>query len=496
MSTAAPPRPPRPEGVIDPDELEAFVEALIEEARQRARRRRRRNGGYALLALLLGTGLYFGVGRGGGGPSGAPAAAASAADGSGGSKDRVGVWQPSTGPYGGPAYAVAVAPSAPDVIYAGTERGVFRSADAGRTWTSAGLTGPAVSSVAYPPSLPGVTSLVVDPHSPRTVFAGRNGIWQGGATYQRPIYRSSDGGRTWHALAVEGHPVAISSTTPATVYAATGGPGPQGVSRLVRSSDGGRRWRSADTGLPHTYLWSLAFDPARRTSVYAALGADGLYASGNGGGLWHSVNITIPHREVTAVAFNPTRRGVVLAATDAGLIESSDGGQSWRLLNAAMGGHGRDRGYMQVTSLLFPLRAGQTVYATTNCTGVFKSTDGGRHWKAANVGLRPRCPWRYALAADSRTPGILYAAEPDRGVLKSVNAGTSWRLTNDGINVSTVPQLAVDPQRPETLYAAARLLGVFKSTDGGAGWRSLASGVERVEAVAVDPTNPNTVVVA
>src|ERR1700756_2760755 len=133
MSITSPPRPPRWEGSIDPDELEAFVEALIEEARRRARRRRRRNGGYALLALLLGAGLYFGVGRGGGGPSGAPASAASSTRGSGGTQDRVGVWQPSTGPYAGPALVVAVAPSAPDVVYAGTVRGVFRSVDAGRS---------------------------------------------------------------------------------------------------------------------------------------------------------------------------------------------------------------------------------------------------------------------------------------------------------------------------------------------------------------------------
>ncbi|HEY0414921.1 MAG TPA: hypothetical protein VGC78_00930 [Gaiellaceae bacterium] len=494
MSVTAPPRPPRPDGLIDADELEAFVEALIEEARQRARRRRRRNGGYALLAVLLGAGLYFGGGRGGGGPSGAPAAAASATSGSGSPRDRVGVWQPSAGPYGGPAYVVAVAPSAPDVVYAGTERGVFRSIDAGRSWTGAGLNGPAVSRIAYPPSLPGVTSLVVDPRSPKTVYAGRNGAWQGGATYQRPIYRSSDGGRTWHTLAVRGQPVAISPTSPATLFAATGGP--NAASRLLRSSDGGRRWQAADTGLPRTYLWSLASDPAEPTTVYAALGADGLYESSDSGGRWRAVDIKIPHHDVTAVTVDPAHPGIVVAATDSGLTQSSDGGRSWRLLNAALGGHGRDRGYMQVTALLFAPGAAGTVYATTDCAGVFKSTDAGRHWSASNVGLEPRCPWRYTLAVDPRRPGILYAAEPDRGVLKSIDAGARWHLTTTGIDVSTVTQLAVDPQRPRTVYAAARSLGVFKSTDGGAHWRLLRSGIARVEAVAVDPTNPSTVIAA
>jgi photosystem II stability/assembly factor-like uncharacterized protein len=494
VSITAPPRPPRPEGLIDPDELEALVEALIEEARRRTRRRRRRNGGYALLTLLVGVGFYFGVGRGGGGPNGASVAAASSANGSSGSRNRVGVWEPSNGPYGGPAYVVAVAPSVPDVVYAGTERGVFRSVDGGRRWASAGLTGPAVSRLAYPPSLPGVTSLVVDPRSPRTVYAGRNGTWQGGATYQRPIFRSSDGGRTWHTLAVKGQPVAISPTSPETVYAATGGP--RGVSRLLRSTDGGRRWRSADAGLPHTYLWSVTFDPAEPTTVYAATGTHGLYESDDSGGRWHPVQISVPHREVTAVAVDPARPQSVLAATDSGVTESSDGGHSWRLLNAAMGGHGRDRGYMQVTALLFAPHDPRTIYATTNCTGVFKSTDGGRRWSPTNTGLQPGCPWRYTLAADPRASGVLYAAEPGRGVLKSSDGGARWRLTNDGIAVSTIAQVAVDPQRTQTVYAAARSLGAFKSTDGGAHWQALRSGIERVDAVAVDPANPSTVVVA
>jgi hypothetical protein len=74
VSVTAPPRPPRSSGPgndrdqpIDREELEAIVEALIEEARQRARRRRRRNSASILLAVLAGGGLYFGLEHVGGG---------------------------------------------------------------------------------------------------------------------------------------------------------------------------------------------------------------------------------------------------------------------------------------------------------------------------------------------------------------------------------------------------------------------------------------------
>src|SRR6476620_2898282 len=58
MTVAAPPRPPRPSDPIDREELEALVEALIEEARQRARRRRRIYGAAAALAALVGVTVF------------------------------------------------------------------------------------------------------------------------------------------------------------------------------------------------------------------------------------------------------------------------------------------------------------------------------------------------------------------------------------------------------------------------------------------------------
>ena len=74
MSVAAPPRPPRPPRPSDPvthDELEALVEALIEEARQRARRRRRRYGAATLLVAAVVLAAFIGLGGNGDGGAGA-----------------------------------------------------------------------------------------------------------------------------------------------------------------------------------------------------------------------------------------------------------------------------------------------------------------------------------------------------------------------------------------------------------------------------------------
>lgn len=496
MSVTSPPRSPRPSGLVDRDELEALVEALIEEARRRARRRRWRNGAGALLAVLAGGGLYFGLDHGGRATSGSappaetPAGGATATARSGGGR-----WDLPHGPEGGLANTVAVAPSAPKTVYVGTGRGVFRSTNGGRSWTSAGLVPPAST---YRSSVPGVTSLSVDPRTPSTVYAGLNsqwdgGKWNGGTTFRHAVYKTADGGKTWRALHLIGQPVAISPTGPPIIYAAAGGRG--GESRLLRSADGGRSWQPADSGLPSTYLWALAFDPAAPGSVYAAMGQRGIFESSDGGGRWRAVRVSVAYREVTAIAVDPRQPQTIYAGTDTGVIKSLDGGRSWRMANAAMGGHGRDRGYMQVTALLVDNRHSQTVYATTGCAGVFKSTDGGHTWASANEGLRPQCPSSYALALDPRASQVVYAADAVRGMFKSLDGGARWHTANNGLSLTWVSSLAVDPQAPRTVYASAGELGLFKSSDASAHWRLLASAPHLVEGIALDSSDPRNILV-
>jgi photosystem II stability/assembly factor-like uncharacterized protein len=453
---------------------------------------------FAILLLLVaafGAGVtYFGFDPAGGAATGAPVVAAEALGDapaparSGGAK-----WGPSHGPEGGPALALAVAPSAPETVYVGTRGGgVFRSMNGGRSWTSAGL------ALQFPLTLRGVGSLAVDPRSPNTVYAGVNSRWDGGMTYYRKVWKTTNGGRTWRALGLKGDPVAISPTGPPTVYASAGGVG--GKSRLFRSTDDGRSWQPADRGLPSTYLWALAFDPTAPTTVYAAMGRRGVFASGDSGASWRPVSISPAYREVTAIAVDPQHPRTVYAGTDAGVIKSLDGGRSWRMVNAAMGGHGvgREHRYKQVSALVVDPRDSRTVYATTRCAGVFKTTDGGRRWSPANAGLQPQCPWAYSLALDPRAPQTLYAADPDRGVFKSLDGGAQWHVANAGLLSLwyTISSVAVDPQRPRTVYASTGALGLFKSSDGGAHWRSLVSGLDHVDGVALDPSNPMNVLAA
>jgi photosystem II stability/assembly factor-like uncharacterized protein len=497
VSITSPPRPPRPPRPVDLDELEALVEALIEEARQRARRRRRRRGGVVLLVVLAGAGVYFGLGRGGGGtaPLAAPGPNGAAA---GGARTANRVWEPTHGPGGGPAYVVAVAPSAPNDVYAGTEGGVFRSTNGGRSWARAGLALP--RSPFAGDGGTGVTALVVDPRSPKTVYAAVKGAYPGGVgggtAWRDTLYKTTDGGRNWRALGVHGQPVAISPTAPPTVYVDTddSAAGPSG---LARSTDGGRTWRQTNLAAPSTYpfLSALAFDPSTPTTVYAAVG-HGVSKSTDNGSTWQTVGVAAKYGEMTAIAVDPRHPQTVYAGADAGLIESLDAGRSWRMLNATMGGHGRDRWYGRLTALHISTSDSQTLYASTVCAGVFKSTDGGHRWRPANAGLQPRCADSYSLALDPRAPQVMYAAERERGVLKSLDGGAHWQIANQGLSLSSVTALAVDAEKPQTVYASTRAVGLFKSTDGGASWQGLSPRHKLVQSAALNPSDPRNVLMS
>ncbi len=323
IAVTAPPRPPdsSPPGStvpIDRGELEALIEALIEEARQRARRRRRRYGAVVVLVALVAGGVYFGFDRGGGATGSQAAQAGSSGPAASAFGVAAGGWAPSHGPYGGDVYVVAAAPSAKDIVYVGTRSGVFVSRNRGRSWQSAGL---AVQGSRVSASDPPISSLAVDPRDPATVYAART--WQ--------LAKSTNGGRSWRALGVAARLVFVSPANPAAVYAITGDEFAT-TNRLFRSTNGGRSWQPADSGLASTYFWTIAFDPTAFMTVYAATGR-GVLKSTDGGVHWQRVS----RQEVSAVAVDPRDPQIVYAGTDGGLIKSLDGGHSWRVVNTGDG---------------------------------------------------------------------------------------------------------------------------------------------------------------
>jgi photosystem II stability/assembly factor-like uncharacterized protein len=127
------------------------------------------------------------------------------------------------------------------------------------------------------------------------------------------------------------------------------------------------------------------------------------------------------------------------------------------------------------------------VYVTTQDFGcglgtLHKSVDGGMSWSHSlfkDMGVSASCVLE--LVVDPQDSGNLYAAFQYGGVFKSTDAGTTWKAANSGLSPPGTPfssavALAIDPGSPSTVYTVSSF-GVFKSSDGGMSWHPANSGL-------------------
>jgi photosystem II stability/assembly factor-like uncharacterized protein len=420
----------------------------------------------------------------------------------------------SIGPESGTVYALAIDPHDHSVVYAATNGGVFKTIDSGAHWSpvNAGLPMPRS---AYQNGGPHIRSLAIDPQNTATVYAGVS--FFGDVLFAEPsgigVYRSDDGGKSWHAASsgIESrivYALAIDPVTPTTVYA-VGQFGPNGDSNIFKSTDGGASW---SVGVP--MLGDLAIDPQAPATVYA-----GIFKTTDGGVTW--TRMSVPG--IGALAINPIDSNVVYGAGGGGVLKSTDAGGSWTAVNTGLTGS-------SVRALVIDPQAPATLYAGLDNGAIFKTTNEGATWIPVNTGLEGSRIT--SLAVDPETPTIVYAGTERRGVFKTVNGGTQWSRTtlsstrtfsiavnsaaarvavgDDRKCVSTrigegewtfadscPPSggtgngsvVALDPLVPTTAYAAGG--GLSKSTDGGAHWSSLPLG--STFTVALDPVDPTTV---
>jgi photosystem II stability/assembly factor-like uncharacterized protein len=206
-----------------------------------------------------------------------------------------------------------------------------------------------------------------------------------------------------------------------------------------------------------------------------------LFAWGSGRGSAASLNrwtsIGPNGGTVRAVAIDPANPSIVYAgAAGGGIFKSTDGGSHWSAANL-----GLDSRATIVNAIVIDTITPSTVYAATR-VGLFKSVDRGATWNAT-----PLMAEVVAVAIDPATPTTLYAATRENGLVKITSAGGSSLLVD-----SRVQAVVVDPLTPSTVYAGTDS-GLFKSSDGGASWSMTSLGAYNIETLAIDPRNPTTV---
>jgi photosystem II stability/assembly factor-like uncharacterized protein len=237
-----------------------------------------------------------------------------------------------------------------------------------------------------------------------------------------------------------------------------------------------------------------------------------------GVGMWTSTGST---GQITALAVAPSTPTTLYTGTDHGRVfKSMTGGDTW--VAAASSGlpdspiRALAIDPVTPTTLYVVTRIviDDTTPASTTTDAVFKTTNSGDTWTAANTGfpsragdaLHPLPFYVTDLLIDPATPTTLYAAT-DAGVFKTTNSGDTWAAIDNGFPFPFAVTLAIDPATPTTLYAAADD-GVFKTTDGGDIWTAITNGLPSPllggtvvvgsadNILVIDPTTPTTLYVA
>ncbi len=377
-------------------------------------------------------------------------------------------WAPATSGIVGATvvFALAIAPTNANVLYAGTDVGIWKSVNGGASWIS----------VEAPDE---VGALAIDPTDPATVYAGS------GAPFG--LVKTTDGGATWTEVLPNTFvaSIVIDPAHPATLYVGsdTGG---------FKTVDGGATWTA---GIPDLgTIWGLALDPAQPGTLYAGC-LFGVYKTTDGGATWNAVNTGLPALpNVGALAVDPRTPGTVYAANgfgagplDLGVYKSTDGGATWTATGAGL-----------LDSYVYGLAIDPTssaVYAAT-ASGASKSTDGGASWSTIDAGLSVLDVT--ATVIDPTSNAILYAGTDLNGVFKSADGGATWAAASNGIADSQIVGLGIDPVSATTLYAAT-IGGVFKSVDSGASWREADSGLPLtgglnfdITSLTIDPSRSGT----
>jgi photosystem II stability/assembly factor-like uncharacterized protein len=292
----------------------------------------------------------------------------------------------------------------------------------------------------------------------------------------------------WTGLGPEGAHVTklvLHPTTPGTIYAGTSNRG------ILKSTDRGAIWSEVNNGLSSTYILSLTLDPISPDTLYAGTNDTGLFKSTDGGASWFSIRGDLPPSyAIYSIAVDAESPSTLYAGTVGDcflditcrgrVFKSVNGGQHWKIAGQ---GFSPDSGSVSLT--IDPINPEIIYVASYGADStLFKSTDAGKNWEVLPT---PSIPVIITLAIDPANPSTLYVGTAGlsitpsisrvfKGIYKSTDGGTTWAETTAGLTNFNINAIAIDPKEPTTLYAASDA-GVFRSGNGGANWSDLNDGL-------------------
>jgi photosystem II stability/assembly factor-like uncharacterized protein len=372
---------------------------------------------------------------------------------------------------------IVVDPRNPDVVlvaglgdhWSGAERGVFKTTDGGKNWQK----------VLFKDAATGIANLESDPDNPNILYAA---LWHRAETFPNPdekpsteqnaaIYRSTDQGSTWSAVEGKGLPTEPMGRTGVAVAPGTNGMRVYAIMTqgLFRSEDGGASWQRSTTDpriLGNGYFSRVFVDPKNANLVYVA--QTSMYRSTDGGRSFEAWVGAPSGDDFHVLWINPANTQHMILGVDQGAIITVDGGSSWSSwYNQATG-----QFYHVSTDQQFPYY----VYAAQQDSGTAAVPSRSDYGEITYRDWAPTGGFEFSyIAPDPLNPNYVYAGGWYGTVLrydKTTGQIVHLLVRNAKYRTSQMAPIAFSPQDPHALYAAAQY--VLKSSDGGFNWREVS----------------------
>lgn len=419
-------------------------------------------------------------------------------------------------------YTLLVHPTNPDIVYAGTNLGLYKTSDGGQNWTRIRV---------------GVyKDIEFKPNDPNTIYAATGSA----------IFKSTNGGTTFNALSFSSNAsltrleIAVTDDDPNYLYALGGLSSNNGFGGIWLSTDAGSSFTTKATS-PNLLGWAAAgndqggqawYDMAIEVSPYnkniVFVGGVNIWKSANAGqswtisGHWTGSGAPYVHADCHMIKYSPHNSNTVWACTDGGLSKSTNDGSNWNEKNtnlsiAQMYRLGaskniaskimtgwQDNGSNLMTSSWSEVLGGdgmECIISSDNNNILFgslyygdirRSQNGGANWSVITQSITEDGAWVTPFIQDPSNANNLFAGY--NNVWKSTNKGTSWvKISNFSTN-QTLDALASAPSNNQIIWAANEST-LFKTADGGQNWTSVSgyNSNGSINYIAINANNPNKV---
>lgn len=384
------------------------------------------------------------------------------------------------------AYTITFKPGDSNTIFVGSDRvsggpagAIFKSSNAGLTWTQ--------SDSGIPSTFARIYKMLINPSNPTVCYA---------ATRSEGGYKSTDGCSTWSKMTTLAPAYGLDRvydfnfepTNNANLIASTYG-------QVFRTTDEGANWNDINGTLDPDIFYTAIY--SNSTLLQGTLNGT-IYRTTDNGATWTLSTNGIVEKSITEIYSILSNHNLIIASLyDVGIYKSNDAGTNWtNIVNPALTSSGLWEVIQSPSnpSVLFVAADGQ---------GVFKTTDGGANWVAQNTGLST--PYNFqAFVMDPNSEQKLFVSNYNSsggvtgGLFESTDGGATWSSI-PFFALNSVESIVINKNNSLIVYAANSTNDtIAKSTDGGTTWSTVFSpGTSSFTPfLSIDPNNTNVIYLA